>query len=47
MCAKDAVYLLESEGMSVKLKGYGKVTQQSILAGTNVYKGGVVKLILE
>ncbi len=47
MCAKDAVYLLESEGMTVKLKGYGKVTQQSILAGTNVYKGGVVKLILQ
>jgi len=47
MTAKDAVFLLESVGLSVSLKGYGKVVSQSINAGTIIHKGVLVKLELK
>lgn len=47
MTAKDAIYLLESRGLVVKLKGYGKVISQSILAGTDVANGQLIKLELK
>jgi cell division protein FtsI (penicillin-binding protein 3) len=47
MLAKDAVYLIENNGMSVRIKGKGKVVKQSVKAGEEVYPGGVVELILE
>jgi len=34
MGARDAVYLLENEGLKVTMSGFGKVKNQSILAGT-------------
>ena len=34
MSAKDAVYLIESLGMSVVVNGYGKVVSQSIRPGS-------------
>ena len=45
MGARDAVYLLESSGVLVKVIGKGKVKKQSILPGTNVKKG--TKCIIE
>jgi len=46
MNAKDAVYLIENVGMHVSLKGYGKVTKQSVLPGNQIYKGGLIELTL-
>lgn len=47
MSAKDAVYLIENTGMHVSVRGYGTVTAQTVPAGTPVFKGGLVELILE
>ena len=46
MTAKDAVYLIENTGMSVRLIGAGKIIKQSIEPGTQVYRGGLVELTL-
>lgn len=45
MGARDAVYLLESRGMRVSIKGCGKVRQQSIPYGKPVKKG--MRVVLE
>jgi cell division protein FtsI (penicillin-binding protein 3) len=47
MSAKDAVFLLESNGLSVNMLGHGKVKSQSLAAGTEIHKGQVVKIVLE
>ena len=47
MTAKDAVYAIESTGMIARIRGYGKVTSQSIKAGTNAAPGLTVEIILE
>ena len=47
MGAKDAVYLLESRGLKVKLHGRGKVKSQSYPAGNAVMKGCECVLTLE
>ncbi|MFT5858331.1 MAG: cell division protein FtsI (penicillin-binding protein 3) [Flavobacteriaceae bacterium] len=47
MTAKDAVYLLESAGMTVKIKGYGKVVKQSIRAGSDAIKGVLIEIELK
>ena len=47
MGAKDAVFLLESQGLKVKLHGRGKVKKQSYPAGKQVVKGSECILILE
>lgn len=46
MGARDAVYILESRGVKVKLVGCGKVTQQSLEAGHLIKKGEVCNLTL-
>ena len=46
MGAKDAVYLIESRGVKVKLNGRGKVIEQSIGAGERIKKGIVCSLRL-
>ena len=46
MGAKDAVYLIESRGVKVKLNGRGKVMEQSIGAGERIKKGMVCSLRL-
>jgi len=43
---KDAVYLLEKEGMKVIIKGSGKVLAQSVPAGTKINKGQTILLQL-
>lgn len=47
MGAKDAVYLLESCGMKVKISGRGHVRWQSCPAGQKLVKGTVCTLVLE
>ncbi|MDR0892962.1 MAG: transpeptidase family protein [Mediterranea sp.] len=46
MGAKDAVYLLESRGLKVRLQGVGRVKRQSIANGTIVQKGQSITLEL-
>lgn len=46
MGAKDAVYLLESKGLKVKLAGVGKVRSQSLAQGTLIRKGQTIGLEL-
>ncbi len=46
MGARDAVYLIESRGVKVRLSGRGKVTQQSIAPGTVLKKGMTCQLQL-
>jgi cell division protein FtsI (penicillin-binding protein 3) len=46
MTAKDAVYILESKGLVVTLKGLGRVVSQSIAPGNHIVKGQVVQLKL-
>ena len=47
MGARDAVYLLESMGLKVKLQGRGKVKRQSYPAGRTVVEGAECMLHLE
>lgn len=47
MGARDAVYILESRGVKVKLSGRGKVTQQSLQPGQQIKKGAVCHLTLQ
>jgi hypothetical protein len=42
MGLRDAIYLLESKGLTVRVKGVGKVVKQSIQPGTPL---GLVKVI--
>lgn len=46
MGARDAVYLLESRGIKVRLQGRGKVLKQSIGAGEKIKKGMICYLQL-
>jgi cell division protein FtsI (penicillin-binding protein 3) len=46
MTAKDAVYLIENAGMHVKINGSGRIVSQSIKAGSQVYRGGLIELTL-
>jgi cell division protein FtsI (penicillin-binding protein 3) len=45
MSVKDAIYILENEGMTVRFTGSGVVKKQSIAAGQKIIKGS--KIILE
>jgi len=47
MNAKDAVFLIESQGMVAKINGHGKVISQSITAGSPVFSGGVIEIGLQ
>ncbi len=47
MGAKDAIYLLESLGLKVKLHGRGKVKSQSYAAGKSITQGSECILSLE
>lgn len=46
MSAKDAVYLIESTGMSARIEGFGRVVKQSVKPGTSPQPGVVVVLTL-
>ena len=47
MGAKDAVYLMKRAGLKTSLNGYGRVTSQSIKAGTKTHKGAHITLTLK
>ena len=47
MGARDAVYLLEQSGVRVRLKGRGKVKEQSLMPGKQLQPGMVCELLLE
>ena len=47
MGLKDALYLLGNAGLKPRVKGSGKVTSQSIQAGSRIGKGLVVDILLE
>jgi cell division protein FtsI (penicillin-binding protein 3) len=44
MGAKDAIYILENMGLTVKIKGRGSIREQSIPPGTRIEKGEKVTL---
>jgi cell division protein FtsI (penicillin-binding protein 3) len=46
MGLKDAMYLLENNGLKVYVEGWGKVKQQSIPAGNKIVKGSSIYLKL-
>lgn len=46
LSAKDALFLLENNGINVKLNGIGIVKKQSLEAGTKYYKGSMITLTL-
>lgn len=46
MGAKDAVYLLESKGLRVRINGVGKVKSQSMAGGSRIVKGQSIALTL-
>jgi cell division protein FtsI (penicillin-binding protein 3) len=46
MGAKDAIYLLESLGMDVEIRGRGKVNEQSVKAGTSISNGARIVLTM-
>ena len=47
MTAKDAVFLLESKGYVVQIKGYGKVVFQSVKEGETIEKGRLIQITLK
>ena len=46
LSAKDALFLLENNGLHVKLLGFGSIRKQSLEAGTKFYKGSQIILTL-
>ena len=46
MGASNAIFLMENAGLKVKVKGVGKVKQQSLTAGSNCRAGQTVYLTL-
>ncbi len=46
MSAKDALFLLENNGLNVKIQGFGAVRKQSVEAGTKFFKGSQIVLTL-
>jgi cell division protein FtsI (penicillin-binding protein 3) len=46
LLAKDALFLLENNGIRVRLKGYGIVAKQSMIAGTKFSKDSQITLEL-
>ena len=47
LTAKDAVFLLESRGLIVRLTGCGRVTKQSLNPGILPTKGQLIKIELQ
>lgn len=46
MTLRDALYLLENEGLKVKVRGHGKVVAQDVAPGTPVIKNQIITLVL-
>ena len=46
MGLKDAIYLLENSGLTIRFEGKGEVKRQSIQPGKSIVKGQIIKLEL-
>lgn len=46
MMLRDAIYILEQNGLQVSFQGHGRVSEQSISSGTKILKGQRVELNL-
>ncbi|HRB41148.1 MAG TPA: penicillin-binding transpeptidase domain-containing protein, partial [Bacteroidia bacterium] len=46
MGLRDAIYMLETNGLQVKVVGRGAVVKQSLQAGTRIYRGQVITIEL-
>jgi len=46
MTLRDAIYLLEKNGLRVSVRGHGRVSEQSISPGTRIMKGSRIYLLL-
>lgn len=46
MGARDAVYAIEQTGMQARISGKGRVVKQSLAAGSNIVKNGIIYLEL-
>ncbi|HNR21374.1 MAG TPA: PASTA domain-containing protein [Bacteroidia bacterium] len=46
MGLRDAIYLLETRGLQVKVIGRGSVSKQSIVAGAKINKGQLITIEL-
>ena len=47
LCARDAMYLLEKNGLRVKITGRGFVQQQSVMPGSKTVPGSLILLDLD
>ena len=47
MTAKDAIFILESMGLTVNIKGFGIVKEQSILPKQEIERGKLIQIILK
>ncbi len=47
MGARDAVFMMESRGIKTQISGRGKVTKQTLVAGTPIKKGASCTITLE
>ena len=47
MSLKDAIYVLENQGLKVKAYGKGRVKRQSLKVGTKIRKGNRIFISLE
>jgi cell division protein FtsI (penicillin-binding protein 3) len=47
LSASDAIYLLESQGLSVRIIGAGQVFSQSLTPGSDFQVGQVIKIELK
>jgi cell division protein FtsI (penicillin-binding protein 3) len=46
MGLRDAIYLLENQGLRVKIKGRGMVKSQSLQAGVRISEGQQIEIVL-
>ncbi len=46
MTCADAIYILEEQGLKVRITGFGKVVEQSLIAGSPLEKGKIINLKL-
>ncbi len=47
MGAADALFMLENAGLRVNISGHGKVTSQSLVAGSSFTKGQTISITLK
>ena len=46
MTVRDALFILEQQGLTVTIVGKGKVIKQSLVPGSKIIKGNTIEIIL-